>query len=130
VLLLAGLGASCLGAPRAGDVSTDDSVLTARYVELQRARLTAKDPATALETTMCEEARISGLVGRERSMRALEAARHRAFPPEEEQMDLALFGSQLAGKSYAISREQCDSLARAGVLGDTVWPFPSSTQKR
>lgn len=37
---------------------------------------------------------------------------------------MARWNSQLGGRSYTISNEQCAAMAHAGILGDTLWPIP------
>jgi hypothetical protein len=128
--VLAWANSGCFWGGRHGELSAADSILTERYVALQRARITAKDPVAAQQATLCEGLRISILVGEDRTSEVIQAALHRAFPPEQEKAVLARFDSQLAGKAYGVSNEECAAMARTGILGDTLWPIPTGSPQR
>jgi hypothetical protein len=111
--------------------STDSlrTPITDHYVKLLRAQLTAKDPYQAAVAIHCEQGRIITLMtneaddpleGQNEAIRLLHRAGDRAYTsddrPARDRVDRAL-----AGKVFD-ARAGCDSLARAGVLGDTVMP--------
>jgi len=103
--------------------------LTDHYVKLLRAQLTAKDPYQAAVAIHCEQGRIITLMtnevvdpleGQNEAIRLLHTAGDHAYTsddrPARDRVERAL-----AGKVFD-ARAGCDSLARAGVLGDTVMP--------
>jgi hypothetical protein len=103
--------------------------LTALYVKLLRAQLTAEDPYQAGVAIHCEQLRImrvmsqraaSPLEGENAAVESLRAAGKRAFTPADQpardRVDRALHGRVFTAELG------CDSLAKAGMLGDTVWP--------
>jgi hypothetical protein len=112
-------------------VGTRDSLeslqLTEHYVKLLRARLTAEDPYQATAPIYCEQLRIIRLLtnqaekpldGQNKAVRLLRAAERRAFTPAE-QRAVDRVDRSLGGRVFD-AQPGCDSLARAGVLGDTV----------
>jgi hypothetical protein len=103
--------------------------LTAHYVKLIRDQLTAKDPYQAQVIIYCEVSRIMILLtnqaddpleGHNRAVRLLKEARERAFTAADAPAR-ARVDSALSGKVFN-AQPGCDSLARAGLLGDTVMP--------
>jgi hypothetical protein len=103
--------------------------LTDQYAKLLRAQLTAKDPYQALVAVYCEASRVTILLineaddpleGHNRAVRLLNETERRTFTsadtPARDRVD-----SALAGQVFD-AEPGCDSLARAGVLGDTVMP--------
>jgi hypothetical protein len=103
--------------------------LTDHYAKLLRAQLTAKDPYQAQVAVYCEASRIivsltneadDPLEGQNRAIRLLNETERRTFPsadtPARDRVDSALGGQVFD------SEPGCDSLAHAGVLGDTVMP--------
>lgn len=103
--------------------------LTDHYAKLLRAQLTAKDLYQAQVAVYCEASRIIVLLtneaedpleGQNRAIRLLDETQRRTFTsadnPARDRVD-----SALAGQVFD-SDPGCDSLARTGVLGDTVMP--------
>jgi hypothetical protein len=103
--------------------------LTIHYVKLLRAQLTAKDPYQANVLLYCEGSRIiilltneadDPLEGQNRAVELLHDAARRAFTPADaaarNRVDSALDGQVFDALA------NCDSLARAGELGDTSMP--------
>ncbi len=122
-------------ARRAAAAATMDSVklkypgLTDHYVKLLRAQLTAEDPYQAAVAIHCEQRRVmtrltneadNPLEGENAAVALLKEATTDAYTPSDRQaqdrVDRALDGRVFD------AQEGCDSLARAGVLGDTVMP--------
>lgn len=128
--VLSWTSSGCFWGDRHRELSAADSILTERYVTLQRARITAQDPVAAQQATLCEGLRISILVGEARTNEVIQAAMHRAFPPAQEKAVSALFDSQLGGNVYGVTNEGCAAMARTGILGDTLWPIPSGSPQR
>jgi len=134
LVLLAGCTQSRTPDGRSGNTSqgSTDSVqahLTDHYVRLLRGRLSAEDPYQAQVAVNCEALRILRVVrdtspdklqGENEANRLMRAAERRAYTiadsPARRRVD-----SALAGRVFDAD-DNCDSLARAGVLGDTVWP--------
>jgi len=131
------LAAACAQSPppqaateKTGRDSPDSArALTGHYVKLLRAQLTAKDPYQAQVAIYCEQSRIINLLtnqaenpldGQNKAVRLLRSAERRTFTradePARDRVD-----SALGGKVFN-AEPGCDSLARAGVLGDTVMP--------
>lgn len=103
--------------------------LTDHYVRLLRAQLTADDPHQTQVAIGCEALRVlrvvtdtsrDKLAGENQATRLLNMAARQAYVPADlparKRVD-----SVLAGQMFGVD-EQCDSLARAGILGDTAWP--------
>ncbi len=103
--------------------------LTDHYVKLLRAQLTAEDPYQAAVAIHCEQRRVmtrltneadNPLQGENAAVALLKEATTDAYTPSDRQaqdrVDRALDGRVFD------AQEGCDSLARAGVLGDTVMP--------
>ena len=103
--------------------------LTERYVTLLRDRLRAPDPYLATVPIYCEQRRIVRLLtnqaadpleGQNKAVALLTEAERQAFTaadePARDRVDRALGGRVFN------ARVNCDSVARTGVLGDTVIP--------
>jgi hypothetical protein len=103
--------------------------LTAHYIKLLRAQLRSEDPYRAHVAVYCEASRIINLLtnqaddpleGQNKAVRLLDEAERRAYTPADGPARRRV-DSALAGKVFD-AEPGCDSLARAGVLGDTVMP--------
>lgn len=122
-------------ARRASEAGARDSIemaeagLTDQYVKLLRDQLNAQDPYLAAVPIYCEQRRIIRLLtnqatepldGQNRAVELLTAAERRAFTradkPARDRVDRALGGRVFN------ALVNCDSVARTGVLGDTVIP--------
>jgi hypothetical protein len=121
--------AACTRSPDSMPSDSTGVHLTDHYVKLLRARLTAKDPYQATVAMYCEQVRIMTLLtnaardpltGENDAVRLLKEATERAYTPADrparDRMERALDGRVFD------AQPGCDSLARAGVLGDTVMP--------
>jgi hypothetical protein len=122
-------GKSATGETTRGPTDSARAHLTDHYVKLLRAQLTAKDPYQAAVAVHCEQLRVmrvmtqsaaDPLQAENAAGHALRSAESRAFTPSDEpardRVDIALDGKVFTAEVG------CDSLAKAGVLGDTVWP--------
>lgn len=105
--------------------SPADSLATNRYVELLRAEFSAADPIAAHTASYCELARLqrvyTNLHGYGYSVGLLRAAEKRAF---RDIPDSTLKRHERSLPQVWAAREDhtCAELARAGVLGDTIYP--------
>jgi len=122
--------ASADSAPVARDTTDTFPVpLTGHYLKLLRARLSSPDPYQATVLIYCEQMRIMDLLagqagtpleGEKKAVRLLKAAERLAYTPADKPARRRV-DSALAGKVFD-SDPGCDSLARAGQLGDTAIP--------
>ena len=101
--------------------------MTVRFVELLRAELTAADPMEALKAVQCELQRVRRVVtqthGSAYALGVLKGAERRAFEKVPDSMIRRR--DERYGLTVPIFGDaDCIPLARAGVLGDTVFPPP------
>jgi hypothetical protein len=94
--------------------------ITARYEALLREQLVAADPWPLAVAARCERRRVMLVLGAYEALPALWDAWRRAYPDSlaaaRDRATQALYGH-----TYPMELP-CDSLARAGMLGDKQWP--------
>jgi hypothetical protein len=122
------LGLTVLGACGDGIPLRDspaDSLATVRLVELITAMPSAPDPLPAWKAMGCEQTRVRRVVtalhGHLYAMGVLRAAERRARRQVPDSMFRQL-DQRLPLTLPAMSDEECVALARASILGDTIFP--------
>lgn len=105
--------------------SPADSLATARYVELLRAELSAADLIAATNASQCELSRLlrvfTGLHGHAYAIGVSRGAEERAFRGLPDSV-MRHHEGRLPEFTPAVSDKDCAALARAGILGDTLYP--------
>ncbi len=120
---------ACQGSPVAQAQRRVDARMTARYVELLQAEVSANDHLSAYNAVQCESRRLFDVLMPTRGSNGADAVIKRAYNDWEKSLSWAerrqRDGEDLPGVLYAVSDSACAEMARAGILGDSVWPPPA-----
>ena len=129
---LGGVAAGCRHAPpnppppaRPDSVEAQWRVMTRRYEQLLRQLLVTKDPTRVTQALLCEEMRLRTRVASLQQADSLfREARARAYGPADQPALRRAEGAVPYGHIFDAGGPVCDTLAREGMLGDTIFPDP------
>jgi hypothetical protein len=126
--VLAACGRNADRPPRPADVGdrpptalpAESLAPAATLIKLLRAQLTTADPVGAQVAILCEVFRLTSTVGVKRSNALLDAASELVYAHVDDSVRDRL--DRALGNHVFRADQGCDSLAKAGVLGDTIYP--------
>ena len=101
-------------------VAPESLQLAAPMIRLLREQRRAADPSSLMEAILCETIRLQAVHG-EKAGNSLTAAAYAEAHRGMADSTLRRIDAAMANKTFRVG-EGCDSLAKAGILGDTVFP--------